>query len=64
MELENVDISTELTRCINSIRSPTEGIEHEGEIYGVLGGQVHPEGVGSDEEQETGDADETMESYD
>jgi hypothetical protein len=39
MELENVDISTELTRCINSIRSPTEGIEHEGEIYGVLGGQ-------------------------
>jgi hypothetical protein len=61
MEVENVDICTELTRCINSMGSAPLGRSSDETIAGFYeGGQDGSEGGDSEGEQDVGDADETM----
>jgi hypothetical protein len=61
MEVENVDICTELTRCINSMGSAPLGRSSDETTSGFYeGGQDGSEGGDSEGEQDAGDADETM----
>ncbi len=61
MEVENVDICTELTRCINSMGSAPLGRSSDETALGFYeGGHDGSEGGDSEGEQDVGDADETM----
>jgi hypothetical protein len=61
MEVESVDICTELTRCINSMGSAPPGRSSEETVASLFEGrQDGSEGGDSEDEQEVGEADETM----
>jgi hypothetical protein len=61
MEVESVDICTELTRCINSMGTAPPGRSSEETVASFFEGrQDGSEGGDSEDEQEVGEADETM----